>query len=250
MAASSNGTSDKVQSGLGIVEGHAYSVLDCQEIDKFQLIQLRNPWGSSEWKGDWSDNDKKRWTNKRVKTVNERQKAKNRNPLGADEDDGAFWMNINDFINNYSSISLVRVYEAPTWRKTTITGSWKGKNAGGCPNNPTFRDNPQFKLTVTRNTTVIFNISQTDKRGFGSREKFCIGWSGYTNVGQRISTDNAPRAAFKSGSYTNVREAFTEVSLKAEKDPYTLVVATFNPNEETDFSLTIISKEEVFVESL
>lgn len=78
LAASSNGTSDAVQSSLGIVEGHAYSLLDCQEIDGTQLVQLRNPWGSSEWKGDWSDTDKKNWTNKRLQEVNARQKEKNR----------------------------------------------------------------------------------------------------------------------------------------------------------------------------
>jgi len=63
---------------MGIVEGHAYSVLDCQDIDGNQLVQLRNPWGSSEWKGDWSDQDKKNWTAKRVGDVQSRQKEKNR----------------------------------------------------------------------------------------------------------------------------------------------------------------------------
>ena len=32
LAASSRGTSDAVQTSMGIVEGHAYSVLDCQEV--------------------------------------------------------------------------------------------------------------------------------------------------------------------------------------------------------------------------
>jgi calpain-15 len=41
----------------GIVQGHAYSVLDTQDVDGFKLIKMRNPHGrtGAEWRGDWSD---------------------------------------------------------------------------------------------------------------------------------------------------------------------------------------------------
>lgn len=39
------------QSQLGLVEGHAYSVLDARTICGVELLQLRNPWGNSmEWR--------------------------------------------------------------------------------------------------------------------------------------------------------------------------------------------------------
>jgi hypothetical protein len=62
MCASSQGKSDRNISSMGIVEAHAYSILDAIEIDGTQLIELRNPWGKQEWKGDWSDDDFKNWT--------------------------------------------------------------------------------------------------------------------------------------------------------------------------------------------
>jgi calpain-15 len=37
------------------VQGHAYSIVQVKEIDQFKLVKLRNPWGSFEWKGNWSD---------------------------------------------------------------------------------------------------------------------------------------------------------------------------------------------------
>ena len=44
----------------GLVAGHAYSVLDARSFKngsgRLNLLQLRNPWGSFEWKGAWSDN--------------------------------------------------------------------------------------------------------------------------------------------------------------------------------------------------
>lgn len=52
----------------GIVLGHAYTLLSVAQIqDKrgnmVRLVKLRNPWGSGEWKGNWSDKSDS-WTNK------------------------------------------------------------------------------------------------------------------------------------------------------------------------------------------
>lgn len=56
MGAGSNSGKDTDISTLGIVQGHAYSILDAMEIDGAQILQLRNPWGdSTEWKGAWAD---------------------------------------------------------------------------------------------------------------------------------------------------------------------------------------------------
>jgi hypothetical protein len=77
------------------VQGHAYSVLNAREIslkggvfgggkDKVKLVQCRNPWGSFEWNGAWSDKDKN-WT--KYKNV-----AKKLKEDGVGNDDGVFWM--------------------------------------------------------------------------------------------------------------------------------------------------------------
>lgn len=39
----------------GIVQGHAYALIDVKQVDNVQLVQLRNPWGQFEWNGDYSD---------------------------------------------------------------------------------------------------------------------------------------------------------------------------------------------------
>lgn len=117
LAASSNGESDTVETELGIVEGHAYAVLDAQEINGVQLINLRNPWGDSEWKGEWSDFDTKNWTESNKGRIEAKQRASGRNPFKIGEDDGAFWMSIPDFLANYANLSIVRIYESPRWFK-------------------------------------------------------------------------------------------------------------------------------------
>ncbi len=39
----------------GLIAGHAYSLLTCKTIRGHKLCKFRNPWGSMEWNGDWSD---------------------------------------------------------------------------------------------------------------------------------------------------------------------------------------------------
>jgi Calpain family cysteine protease len=45
----------------GLVSGHAYTVLRAKEYNGKKFVVVRNPWGTGEWKGRWSDGAKE-WT--------------------------------------------------------------------------------------------------------------------------------------------------------------------------------------------
>lgn len=45
----------------GLVTSHAYSVLRAKEYNGKKFVVVRNPWGTGEWKGRWSDGAKE-WT--------------------------------------------------------------------------------------------------------------------------------------------------------------------------------------------
>jgi hypothetical protein len=45
----------------GIALGHAYSILDVRIARGEKILKLRNPWGTVEWNGNWSDKSDK-WT--------------------------------------------------------------------------------------------------------------------------------------------------------------------------------------------
>ena len=56
----------KERESLGLMVHHSYGLLGAVTVTKkdgkkVRLIQLRNPWGSHEWNGDWSDKSKL-WT--------------------------------------------------------------------------------------------------------------------------------------------------------------------------------------------
>ena len=100
--ASDSGAGDEVLD-TGIVTLHCYSILNAQEVNTARglerLLRIRNPWGKTEWQGDWSDASPL-WT------------PELKQKLGwTDKDDGTFWMRFEEFKYNYSSVTICRVHD-------------------------------------------------------------------------------------------------------------------------------------------
>jgi len=92
----------------GLVGGHVYSVLKVVEVDGNHLVCLRNPWGTGEWTGKWSDkNADGEWTDE-IKAATGYE-LKN---------DGKFWMSIDDFVANTTGVEYARTF-GPQWSKIT-----------------------------------------------------------------------------------------------------------------------------------
>ena len=93
----------------GLVGGHVYALLSVHEYDGTQLYRLRNPWGSGEWNGAWSDQSKQ---------MDEAARA----ALGAAvEDDGIFFMCAKDFSRYFVSVSPVRLWD-DAWSMAAMRG--------------------------------------------------------------------------------------------------------------------------------
>jgi hypothetical protein len=78
----------------GLVFGHAYSILDTHVCNGERIIQLRNPWGQSEWNGAYSDGDAKF---KNIAASGKKTQS---------SEDGAFWMPYADLIANFNYFDL------------------------------------------------------------------------------------------------------------------------------------------------
>lgn len=88
MFVSAAGVSDADGSArdIGLITGHAYSVLKAVEASNgVKLVQIRNPWGSTEWLGDYSDEDSI-WTPELSRECGHMV-----------QNDGTFFMTLNDF---------------------------------------------------------------------------------------------------------------------------------------------------------
>jgi hypothetical protein len=91
-------------SKMGLITNHAYTVVDVAEISDLtgkitRLLKIRNPWGSNEWTGDWSDKSTK-WTPEIKKLLNY-----------DDSDDGTFWMSYEDFTKFYTTTHICKIHD-------------------------------------------------------------------------------------------------------------------------------------------
>jgi len=99
----------------GLITSHVYSLLQIfsEELDDgtaVRLVKLRNPWGNSEWNGDWSDysadgNGSAKWKE------NPQLCAKLDPKRGSN--DGVFYMSFEDWSSWYTSVVLCPVGNKP-----------------------------------------------------------------------------------------------------------------------------------------
>lgn len=235
--------SDTDISGEGIVQGHAYAVLTMvEESDSrgtHQLIQLRNPWGQTEWNGDWSDDDVVRWTR--------RMKAKLRYDPKAKEDsnDGIFFMSFRDFCAHYENIYVCRIYktvdEGGSWYAEHVSDAWIGEKAGGCPNGPTAHKNPQWVFQPSKPCQIVIKLAQGEQLGEG-RDPHPIGIKVLSNGGRLCGKPRMGETILKGG-FEFSREVVCEGHLTPRDHPYTLFVSTFSAGQTGAFSVTVLTSE-------
>ncbi|KAL0215343.1 hypothetical protein P9112_007527 [Eukaryota sp. TZLM1-RC] len=236
LGAGSPSGSDTDTSDFGIVQGHAYSIHRVAEPERgLQLIQLRNPWGRTEWNGAYSDHCPK-WTSKLKKRLD--MKA---------EDDGTFWMEFSDFVVHFSTLYICRFftnsYEAriqSAWTRNPFT-------AGGCQtakNRDTFKSNPQFVLSCSGPGKCGIVLRQDDRRMLGE-EPHHIGFYVCQAGGNRISAVTNTNF-FAKTSFINLREVFKEIDVEANGS-YTIVPCTFDANCENGFTLMAFGDHDVSI---
>jgi calpain-15 len=112
-ASCSGGVEDQLDTGL--VTGHAYSMISCLEVDAdgetHRMCCMRNPWGNDkEWNGKFSDTWGEWGSYPELASA-----------IGwSDAPDGKFWMCYDDFLANWTTVS-VAAKEMDTIRGTNNT---------------------------------------------------------------------------------------------------------------------------------
>ena len=94
----------------GLEYGHAYTIINIYTVEinpgeMERLIKIKNPWGNSEFNGDWSDNSKK-WT----------PELKEKCDFPGVNDEGIFYMSFNDFLKYFIILDIAKL--EPGYRTT------------------------------------------------------------------------------------------------------------------------------------
>lgn len=124
MMAASHGQGE-VRSSEGVISGHAYSLISIHEFqhngEQVKLLKLRNPWGSGEWQGDWSDKSEL-WT------------PALRKKLGCvEDDDGAFFIKFEDYLQHFSWSSICVENNIEKYTHSSLYHSFGSKDTSPLP---------------------------------------------------------------------------------------------------------------------
>ncbi|KAM4675585.1 calpain-5-like [Discoglossus pictus] len=245
----------------GLVVGHAYSVtsvcsiklwsglLSLFQTHKLRLIRLRNPWGSGEWNGAWSDGSEE-W-----KKVSHGERKK----MGVTvNDDGEFWMSWDDFCTHFTDITLCRRVNTrflsthKTWNEESAMSAWKQDpnplrdRSGGCPNNKdTYLHNPQFCFDVTLDhDCALISLEQEDRRtqrSSGGGGNLPIGFFVYkVEMNRKYRLHRTP-CRVSSSTYINSRSVFLRTEL--QKGRYVIMPSTYNSGQTGSFLLRVYTDQ-------
>uniref|UniRef100_A0A674CVK8 Calpain 1, (mu/I) large subunit a n=1 Tax=Salmo trutta TaxID=8032 RepID=A0A674CVK8_SALTR len=248
-----------------LVKGHAYSLTGAMEVNyrgrKEKLVRVRNPWGTVEWTGAWSDNSSE-WNSV---DFSERDVVK--------ADDGEFWMSYTDFMKNYHRLEICTLTpdtltsdDIKQWSVTNYDGAWrKGSTAGGCRNNPqTFWMNPQFKINLEEadddpgdnevGCSFVVGLIQKNRRRMRKvgEDMHTIGFAIYevpqqfhgqreVHLDKNYFLTHAQKA--RSETFINLREVSTRFKLPPGE--YLIVPSTFEADLNADFCVRVFSEKQI-----
>lgn len=183
---------------VGLVTGHAFSLIRVKEYQGQKLCMLRNPWGNGlEWNGDWSDNSP-RWTP---------QAKKDLDFVGGD--DGTFWMPWPEVVKYFDGISVA--YWLPAYSHVRVAANFEG---GVCDCVP--------QLFVTnRPVKVYLGVHQKDNRGLatGDPDRQYAAVMGAV-VLEESDTKASTVATSQKASFLPTRDHLIVVTLQPRDKPY------------------------------
>uniref|UniRef100_A0A0D3BN76 Calpain catalytic domain-containing protein n=1 Tax=Brassica oleracea var. oleracea TaxID=109376 RepID=A0A0D3BN76_BRAOL len=226
LGAGSPSGSDVHVSSSGIVQGHAYSVLQVREVDGHRLVQIRNPWANEvEWNGPWSDSSPER---------SDRMKHKLKHVLQV------LSLVTYPFALKYVCVLIMRVQQS-----NEVDGQWRNCSAGGCQDYSSWHQNPQFLLRATGSDAslpihVFITLTQL----------FYIGMRILKTRGHRPSYNIFLHESVGGTDYVNSREISCEMVLDPDPKGYTIVPTTIHPGEEAPFVLSVFTRASVVLEAL
>ena len=172
---------------IGIIAGHAYSILDAFEIPKARskksrktsrLLRIKNPWGKYEWNGKWCDNSEEVIKNKeRIENALKKKYEDTSEKINLSQEDGTFLMRFSDFRKIFNNIFFCQNFP-PNFIGVRFHDEWTKENSGGLPFNNTkqefidFFRNPQYYIQLKKSGKMIINLLQNDGRLFGAKFPF------------------------------------------------------------------------------
>jgi len=107
---------DSSKNEFGMFPGHCYSLLAAYEIGNLRLVEMRNPHGTGEWTGAYSDGDSN-WTQELKTKLNVQEK-----------DDGTFYMPYSDFLEQFEECQIAKIHDDYRYTSLKVKASYDKDN--------------------------------------------------------------------------------------------------------------------------
>ncbi|XP_054012473.1 calpain-7-like [Hylaeus anthracinus] len=224
--------SDSDADRTGLVQTHAYAVLDVRKINGEKLLQLKNPWSHLRWKGNYSELDAVHWTNELKETLNY-------DPDSASQfDNGIFWIDY-DSICTFFDVFYLN-WNPGLFNYTYCIHQMWNAGIGPVKDGYNIGDNPQFLLEVQSNVTgvvwILLTRHITDIADFRQNQEY-ITVLVYQNDGKRVYYPHDP-APYIGGVRINSPHYLCKIKLDTENNTrYTLVVSQYEKTNTIYYTL-------------
>ncbi|GKC62054.1 calpain-type cysteine protease DEK1, partial [Tanacetum coccineum] len=232
LGAGSPSGSDVHISSSGIVQGHAYSLLQVREVDGHKLVQIRNPWANEvEWNGPWSDSSPE-WTDRMKHKLKHVPQAKSE------------WYILDGHRHDFQIISGLYTYDYERWHQKNPQFRIRATGSdASCP----------IHVFITLTQGVSFSRTTAGFRNYQSSHDsmmFYIGMRIIKTRGRRASYNIYLHESVGGTDYVNSREISCEMVLEPDPRGYTIVPTTIHPGEEAPFVLSVFTKSSITLEAL
>lgn len=240
-----NNGQDNYISKIGIAGSHAYSLLGIYEMVFYKeryivlpfekrnqfikmnnkglvierIFKLRNPWGKGEWKGDWSDNDK-RWNSQLKKEMNH-----------SIEEDGTFYIGYKSFIKYFSDIQVCKYHDKFKYSSQT------------------FKTQPIETVFLTFNVgkkgKFYFSVNQKNKRFFSEKTGY-----NYSTLSMLVFFKSKNNKLKYIGSKINLDKEIWISSTKETVGQYFIYIKTNWTHFVNEFNFSVYGESKVNIKKI
>jgi calpain-7 len=233
--------SEKDADAIGLVNGHAYAVLQvCETREGVRLLQLKNPWAEKSFNGKYSPYDLVTWKNNKALTAELQYIPQPRH------DDGIFWIGWSDLLKYFNNVQLSWNPALFAFRITTH-GFWP-KTQGLRNDAFNVGENPQYTVAfsdeaLAKKPTIWILISRHTNKFDEDEGAYLTIHVVRSDLKKRIWYPHTSQTVV-NGAYTNNPHVLVRYDVNSNDDRYlSLVLSQHNKTKDLAYTLSCFCTE-------